>query len=67
MNSIKSLSPTFVGAAVLVACAALGSNAAWAQNAYPVKPIRLIVALPAGGPTDILARLIAQPLSASLG
>jgi tripartite-type tricarboxylate transporter receptor subunit TctC len=67
MNSIKSLPPTFVGAAVLVACAALGSNAAWAQNAYPVKPIRLIVALPAGGPTDILARLIAQPLSASLG
>jgi tripartite-type tricarboxylate transporter receptor subunit TctC len=44
-------------------------NDATAQstNAYPAKPIRLIVALPAGGPTDILARLIAQPLSASLG
>jgi tripartite-type tricarboxylate transporter receptor subunit TctC len=42
---------------------------AWAQaaGAYPVKPIRLIVALPAGGPTDILARMIAQPLAANLG
>lgn len=38
-----------------------------AADAYPTKPLRLIVALPAGGPTDILARLIAQPLSASLG
>jgi tripartite-type tricarboxylate transporter receptor subunit TctC len=36
-------------------------------GAYPHKPLRLIVALPAGGPTDILARLIAQPLAANLG
>jgi len=53
--------------AALVLFAAGCANAAWAQTAYPVKPIRLIVALPAGGPTDILARLIAQPLSVSLG
>src|SRR3954469_19870539 len=46
---------------------ALCASAIAADNAYPAKPIRFIVALPAGGPTDILARLIAQPLSASLG
>ena len=46
-------------------CAPIGS--AEPAGAYPSKPIRLIVALPAGGPTDILARLIAQPLSANLG
>jgi tripartite-type tricarboxylate transporter receptor subunit TctC len=34
---------------------------------YPSKQIRVLLPLTAGGPTDILARLIAQPLSASLG
>jgi tripartite-type tricarboxylate transporter receptor subunit TctC len=56
-----------VGNLLLAALAVLGTSPAGAQNAYPAKPIRLIVALPAGGPTDILARLIAQPLSVSLG
>ena len=51
----------------LLACVTLAAAPVLAQTAYPVKPIRLIVALPAGGPTDILARLIAQPLSANLG
>jgi tripartite-type tricarboxylate transporter receptor subunit TctC len=36
-------------------------------SAYPTKPIRLIVPLTAGGPTDILARIIAIPLGATLG
>ena len=31
-------------------------------GAYPTKPIRLIVPLTAGGPTDTLARIIALPL-----
>ena len=37
-----------------------------AQN-YPTKPIRLINPLAAGGPTDLLGRMIAQPLSEALG
>ncbi|HZN27536.1 MAG TPA: tripartite tricarboxylate transporter substrate binding protein [Burkholderiales bacterium] len=36
-------------------------------GAYPTKPIRLIVPLTAGGPTDLLARIIAVPLSDALG
>jgi tripartite-type tricarboxylate transporter receptor subunit TctC len=53
----------------MAGCGALSTQSACAQaaGAYPTKPIRLIVALPAGGPTDILARLIAQPLAANLG
>jgi tripartite-type tricarboxylate transporter receptor subunit TctC len=39
---------------------------AWAQ-AYPARPVRIIVGFPAGGLTDITARLIAQWLSDRLG
>ena len=37
-----------------------------AQESYPSKPIRLIVGFPPGGPTDIIARVIAQDLGKEL-
>ena len=37
--------------------------AAWAQTAYPGKPITMIVPFPPGGPTDLVARVIAQKMS----
>ncbi len=46
--------------------AALCSSLAGAQ-AYPTKPIRMSVAFPPGGPTDIMARLLSTQLSESLG
>ncbi len=39
---------------------------AWAQ-AYPSKPVKMIVGFPAGGPADIFGRALAQGLSAELG
>ena len=50
------------GAAALPAV----SRVAWAQ-AYPSRPVRLIVPIAAGGSQDILARLIGQWLSERLG
>ena len=58
---MKSVLP----AALLVICA-VSPSLAHAQN-YPNKTIRMIVPFPAGGATDIVARLVAQKLGDAMG
>jgi tripartite-type tricarboxylate transporter receptor subunit TctC len=50
-------------APLLIACAA----AAAAPGAFPTKPVRLIIPWPAGGGTDIVARIIVQRVSENIG
>ena len=51
---------------VAAALAVLTSTFAAAQ-AYPTKPIRVVVGFAAGGPTDVIARIIGQDMSALFG
>jgi tripartite-type tricarboxylate transporter receptor subunit TctC len=50
--------------AAVLSCGMAGPGAA---QSYPVKPVRVVVPYPAGGPVDILGRIIAQRLTESLG
>ena len=56
---------SLVTAAAICAAAVSGAPAG-AQN-YPTKPIKVIVGFAAGGPTDVIARILAQDMTATLG
>lgn len=53
--------------AVFVLGAASASSPSVAQQSYPSQPIKIVVALPAGGFADSIARVISEPLGPLLG
>ena len=53
--------------ALIVATAALCLGTTHAQTAWPTKPIRIVVGFAPGGSTDVMARIVAQQLTETLG
>ncbi len=51
----------------MVAALGLTTVAAHAQGAYPARPITMIVPFAAGGPTDVIARIVGDHMSRTLG
>jgi tripartite-type tricarboxylate transporter receptor subunit TctC len=52
---------------LIAAALALFTGTAAAQSDFPTRPITVIVPFTAGGPTDTVARLVAEPMTRSLG
>jgi len=52
---------------VLVFCIAIFTSGSAGAQSYPNHPVRMVVGFTAGGPTDVIARIVAEKLSASLG
>ncbi|MBB4041796.1 tripartite-type tricarboxylate transporter receptor subunit TctC [Microvirga flocculans] len=53
-------------ALALAAVAGIAATGAWAQG-YPTRPITMIVPFAAGGPTDVVARIVTDHMSRTLG
>src|SRR5436305_8254189 len=52
--------------ALVVVLGLITAACAWAEE-WPAKPVRFIVPYPPGGGTDVIARILQQPLSDALG
>ena len=67
MKRLNSITLRSLAAAALVALLAGIAPAAWAADAYPSKPIRLLVPFGPGGIGDMTGRIVAEKLSEKLG
>ncbi|GLQ38845.1 hypothetical protein GCM10007908_24650 [Rhizobium albus] len=61
---MKKLTTALLAAAAMTSVSA---GIAFAQADYPTSPVTIVVPFAAGGPTDTVTRLIAEPMSAELG
>lgn len=57
----------FLTTLVFASAAVMGASPGYANTSYPTQPIRLVVPFPPGGPTDAMARRLAESLAKPLG
>jgi tripartite-type tricarboxylate transporter receptor subunit TctC len=65
MKRTRSTRRTALALAATALLAPCGT--AWAQAGYPTRPITMVVPFPPGGPTDLVARVVAQKMSEQMG
>lgn len=58
--------PIFTALAALALAVSLVTSTAFAQGAYPDKPVRILVGANAGGGTDVIARMLGEKFAESL-
>ena len=56
-----------VALCALSAAAAAQTPSTGSGQVYPAKPVKIVVGFAAGGPTDVIARILAADMSASVG
>ena len=64
---MSAIARIVAAAALLWAAPCRAESRAAQAGAYPTRAVRMIGPFPAGGPTDVIARVVAQKLSESLG
>jgi len=56
-----------LAALVLLLCVQIGGGATAQEAGYPARPVKVVVPYPAGGLVDLITRVVAERLAASLG
>src|ERR1700710_2896647 len=67
MNTRRRYVPAGIGSAALILAAITSTSAQEDPTKYPTRPIHIVVGFTPGGGNDILARIVGQKLSDSLG
>jgi tripartite-type tricarboxylate transporter receptor subunit TctC len=67
MSSFVAKTRSPAAASLIAACAAFAAISPAFSQAYPTRPITVVVPFPAGGPSDVVARIVAESMSKTLG